>query len=166
MARLEDGLADVLPGDGTAGALGGRVWLPRVDGPAVVAIRDGGVFDISRAFPTMRDLCEAGDPAAALRGGKGERIGALADILANTPPDAARPGQSPGCSRRSTCRRSRPPASPSPISMLERVIEEQARGDPAKPRRRSAARSTGSSATTSRKLKPGSPEAARAQGAC
>ncbi len=59
----------------------------RVDGPAVVAIRDGGVFDVSRAFPTMRDLCEAGDPAAALRAAAGERVGALADILANTPPD-------------------------------------------------------------------------------
>ena len=44
MARLEDGLADVLPGDGTAGALGGRVWLPRVDGPAVVAARGGDVL--------------------------------------------------------------------------------------------------------------------------
>ena len=33
----------------------------------------------------MRDLCEAADPAAIVRTGKGERIGALADILANTP---------------------------------------------------------------------------------
>ena len=36
----------------------------------------------------------------------------------------------PGCSRRSTCRRSRRRASPSPSRMLERVIEEQARGAP------------------------------------
>ena len=28
-----------LPQDGTTGALAGRVWLPQVDGPSVVAIR-------------------------------------------------------------------------------------------------------------------------------
>ena len=45
-----------LPVDGTAGTLVGRAWRPDVDGPAIVAIRADGVQDISRAFPTMRDL--------------------------------------------------------------------------------------------------------------
>ena len=53
-------------------------------GPSVVAVRADGVFDISRAFPTMRDLCEAPDPAAAAASAKAERIGDLAAILANT----------------------------------------------------------------------------------
>src|ERR687889_530962 len=44
----------------------GRVWRPELDGPSVVAIRASGVFDVLRAFPTMRDLCEAEKPAAAL----------------------------------------------------------------------------------------------------
>ena len=35
----------------------------------------------------MRDLCEAEDPAAALRAANGEPLGALDGILANTPPD-------------------------------------------------------------------------------
>ena len=59
-----------LPADGFAGALAARVWRPEVNGPSVVAIREKGVFDVSAAFPTMRDLCETADPAAALREAK------------------------------------------------------------------------------------------------
>jgi fumarylacetoacetate (FAA) hydrolase family protein len=76
--------AATLPSDGTKGALVGRVWLPQADGPAIVAVRDDGVYDISKLAPTMRDLCEGPDPAAIVRSGKGDRIG-VADILANTP---------------------------------------------------------------------------------
>ena len=61
-----------LPTDSTAGTLVGRVWRPDV-GPSVVAIRHDGVFDISRAFATMRDLCESADPAAGVAAATGER---------------------------------------------------------------------------------------------
>ena len=49
---------DVLPRDGCAGTLVGRVWLPQVHGPAVVAVRDDGVYDISAHAPTMSSLLE------------------------------------------------------------------------------------------------------------
>ena len=42
--------SETLPADGFSGALAGRVWRPDVAGPSVVAIRAGGVFDISAAF--------------------------------------------------------------------------------------------------------------------
>ena len=58
--------ASTLPIDATSGTLVGRVWRPELDGPSVVAIRADGVFDISRSYPTVRDLCEVADPAAAL----------------------------------------------------------------------------------------------------
>src|SRR5579872_4363973 len=58
--------SDTLPADGYAGALAGRVWRPDVDGPSVVAIRADGIFDITKSFATMRDLCETADPAASL----------------------------------------------------------------------------------------------------
>ena len=67
MTRFHDAISPVLPEDGTAGALAGRVWRPDLGGPSVVAIRAEGVIDISRNFPTMRDLAEAADPATALR---------------------------------------------------------------------------------------------------
>src|SRR3954454_485487 len=159
MARLEDGLADVLPGDGTVGALGGRVWLPRVEGPAVGAIRDGGLFDGSRVFPTMRDLCEAGDPAAALRAVAGERVGALADVLANTPPDG-RDRAKPWFFAPLNLQAIKAAGVTFVISMLERVIEERARGNPdaATAIRKEVNRLVGDDLA---KLKPGSPEAAR-----
>ena len=87
MARLKLDSATTLPHDGARGALAGRVWLPDVSGPAIVAIRPDGVFDVTRAFPTMRDLCEMPDPARALAEEKGERIGDLDAILDNTVPD-------------------------------------------------------------------------------
>ena len=98
--------SEALPADGFSGALAGRVWRPDVAGPSVVAIRASGVFDITAAFPTMRDLCETADPAASLQAASGERIGALEDILANTPPDA-RDASNLGSSLPSTFRRSK-----------------------------------------------------------
>ena len=59
--------SEALPADGFSGALAGRVWRPDAAGPSVVAIRASGVFDITAAFPTMRDLCETADPAASLQ---------------------------------------------------------------------------------------------------
>ncbi len=51
------------------------------------------LVDITRAFPTIRDLCEAPDPAAALRGAVGETVGPLDAVLANTPPDTRDPSK-------------------------------------------------------------------------
>ncbi|MDE3177309.1 MAG: fumarylacetoacetate hydrolase, partial [Pseudomonadota bacterium] len=64
---------DILPRDGYAGALAGRAFRPDLGGPAVVAIRAEGVFDVTAQFPTLRDLAETADPAAALRAARGER---------------------------------------------------------------------------------------------
>src|ERR1700760_5108355 len=88
MPKVELREETTLPAGGCAGALAARVWRPDVDGPSVVAIRKNGVFDISAAFPTMRDLCEAPLPAEALRAAEGPRLGALSDILAHTSNDS------------------------------------------------------------------------------
>src|SRR5882762_10476273 len=78
---------DVLPEDGVNGTLVGRVWVPDLAGPAVVAVRHDGVFDVSARFSTVSALCEEAKPAEALRGVGGTRIGDLESIVANTPPD-------------------------------------------------------------------------------
>ncbi|MGI9493581.1 MAG: fumarylacetoacetate hydrolase family protein [Geminicoccaceae bacterium] len=117
-----------LPTDALNGTLVGRAQLS--DGPSVVAIRKDGVFDLSALAPTMSDLLNADDPVAIAQRGN-EKIGELAPMLANSAHDR------------------RDPAAPfflAPIdlqaikasgvtfakSMLERVIEEQARGDAGK----------------------------------
>jgi fumarylacetoacetate (FAA) hydrolase family protein len=118
-----------LPADKFAGALAGRVWRPDRQGPSVVAVRAEGIFDISRAFPTVRDLCEAEEPAAALRGADGEPLGPLDAVLANTPPDGRDPGKA-WLLAPIDLQAIKAAGVTFAISMLERVIEERARGNP------------------------------------
>ena len=115
-----------LPADGSP-ALWPRVGRPDVNGPSVVAIRENGVFDISAAFPTMRDLCETTSPGQALRAAEGPRLGALSDLLSHSPRDR----------RGSDTTHFLSPIDLQAIkaagvtfaqSLLERVIEERARG--------------------------------------
>src|SRR6201996_1010032 len=120
---------ELLPEDGARGALVGRVWLPQAQGPAVVAIRGDGVFDVSARFATTSALCEEGDPAGALTSAKGERIGDLAAILANTPPDG-RDTTKPHLLAPVDLQVLKAAGVTFAISMLERVIEERARGNP------------------------------------
>ncbi|NPU66848.1 fumarylacetoacetate hydrolase family protein [Bradyrhizobium sp. 83012] len=147
----------VLPDDGASGTLVGRIWRPDVDGPAVVAVRDDGVFDVTSAFPTVSALCEQDDPAAALRAMKGERIGDLAAILANTPPDRRDPAK-PWLLAPVDLQVLKAAGVTFAISMLERVIEERARGNPASAEaiRAEVVRLVGDDFS---KLKPGSEQA-------
>jgi fumarylacetoacetate (FAA) hydrolase family protein len=146
-----------LPTDGTAGTLVGRVWRPEHAGPSVVVIRADGVYDISRAYPTMRDLCESPDPAASVAGAQADRIGDLAAILANTPEDKRDPNE-PYLLAPIDLQAIKAAGVTFAISLLERVIEEQARGAP---ERASQARAEVESALGGavEKIKPGSPQA-------
>ena len=65
--------ASILPEDGTAGTLVGRVWLPQARGPAVVAVRMDGVYDVTQNFPTVSALAELPNPASALREAAGNQ---------------------------------------------------------------------------------------------
>ena len=147
-----------LPTDSTAGTLVGRIWRPDLGGPSVVAIRADGVFDVSRSFPTMRDLCEAPDPAAAVAGAQADRIGDLDAILANTA-EAKRDANKPWLLTPVDLHAVKAAGVTFAISLLERVIEEQARGAP---ERAAAARKEVESALGGavEKIKPGSPQAA------
>jgi fumarylacetoacetate (FAA) hydrolase family protein len=117
-----------LPDDAAQASLAGRVWRPDRAGPSVVAVRDGDVVDISAVYPTMRDLCETRDPSAALRAADGEPIGALDALLANTAPDTRDPGR-PWLLTPIDLQAIKAAGVTFAISMLERVIEERARGD-------------------------------------
>lgn len=163
MTALNLDATTTLPRDGTEGALAGRVWRPSLGGtsasggPAVVAIRPEGVFDITARFPTMRDLCETPEPAEALLLAKGDRIGSLDDLLRSTPEEARDPS-SPWLLAPIDLQAIKAAGVTFAISMLERVIEERARGDlgAAAGIRAEITRLVGDDFS---KLKPGSPEA-------
>ena len=123
--------AGTLPSDGTSGTLVGRVWLPGdPPGPAVVAIRGDGVFDLSRSAPTVSELLNADDPVTLARSA-GTRIGDLAEILANSAYDRRVPGL-PWLLAPCDLQAIKACGVTFATSMLERVIEEQARGDASK----------------------------------
>jgi fumarylacetoacetate (FAA) hydrolase family protein len=123
--------AATLPADGSAGALIGRVWLPgEPPGPAVVAIRGDGVFDFSRSAPTVSELLNADDPVALARSA-GTRIGDLAEILANSAYNRRDP-RLPFLLAPCDLQAIKACGVTFATSMLERVIEEQARGDASK----------------------------------
>lgn len=157
MSSLALSATATLPRDAAAAALLGRVWRPELAGPAVVMVRDGQLVDISRAFPTSRDLCEAPDPAAALRAAEGEPVGPLAEILANTPVDGRDTGR-PWLLSPLDLQAVKAAGVTFAVSMLERVIEEKARGNPAAAAtiREEIGKLIGDDLS---KLKPGSPEA-------
>jgi fumarylacetoacetate (FAA) hydrolase family protein len=123
----------------------------------VVAVRAGGVFDISATLATMRDLCEAADPAALVRTAPGERIGGLAEILANTPEQLRNPAM-PWLLAPIDLQAVKAAGVTFARSMLERVIEEQAKGAPEKANaiRATIDQQLGGSL---RNLKPGSAQA-------
>lgn len=147
--------AFALPDDG--GLLVGRVWRPDAGGPAVVAVRGRDVFDISQAAPTTSQLCNAAEPARLARDTAGERIASLDEILATTPRQVRQAGR-PWLLAPVDLQAIKAAGVTFAISMLERVIEERARGAP---EQATALRSeiTGLIGDDLGRLKPGSPQA-------
>ncbi len=148
-----------LPEDHAQATLIGRLWQPGV-GPVLVRIDADGAYDLTLIAATSSELLELDDPAAAVRAATNmTRIATLQELLDNA--DAA---------QRDTSR----PWLLAPIdlqavkasgvtfvaSMLERVIEEQARGDAGKAEsvRKAITAVIGDNLSS---VVPGSPEAAR-----
>jgi fumarylacetoacetate (FAA) hydrolase family protein len=129
MSDLASGasLSQMLPVDAYRGALAGRVWRPGI-GPSVAALREDGVFDISDACATMAELADIEDPASTLRSIPGERIGSL-DALATNTPLEARDTSLPWLLAPIDLQVIKAAGVTFAVSMLERVIEERARGD-------------------------------------
>ena len=131
-----------------------RVWRPGV-GPCLALHRDGDLIDITnRATPTMRDLLERGDLPAYLATVAGTLIAPLTTLDHHEPaPDSLHLLSPADLQAIKAC------GVTFARSMIERVIEEHAAGDPS---RADAirARVTAAIGDSLRNLKPGSPEAA------
>ena len=124
--------SEILPDDAGVATLVGRAWVPAVAGPSVVVLRGDEVVDVSSEFATMRALTESADPASAVAtaaaAGAGTVLGTLDELVANTPPDTRDP-QRPWLLSPIDLHVVKAAGVTFPISMLERVIEERARGD-------------------------------------
>ncbi len=110
-----------------AGTWIGRVFRPGI-GPCVVTLRGGNLHDITAPeAPTVRDVMEMDDPAAYIRTAKGEDIGPLADMPGTSDANDGAHLLAP-CDLQSV----KACGVTFAQSMVERVIEEQAAGDPDK----------------------------------
>jgi len=123
--------AFALPDDHERAVLVGRAWRPDREGPAGVVLRGAELIDVTAAAPTTSDLAAAAEPAALARDAAGEPLGLLADILANTPREARDP-KKPWLLAPTDLQAVKAAGVTFAVSMLERVIEEQARGAPEK----------------------------------
>ena len=122
-----------LPADGTAGLLVGRVWQsgPQA-GPAIVVLMGDEVRDISAAFPTLTHLLNSENPAEGVRAAAqgAPVLGKIAPILANSAAARRDPSQ-PYFLAPADLQALKACGVTFVKSMLERVIEEQVKGDPA-----------------------------------
>ncbi len=149
-------LSDTLPSDSAQATLIGRLWQPGT-GPVLVRVTPEGVYDISSLALTCSDLLEIDDAATRVQAHQGSRIGETASLLQAT--------QGAGLDVAhflAPCDLQAIKAAGVTFvaSMLERVIEEQARGDASKAEavRQAVVAVIGDNL---RSVKPGSAESAK-----
>jgi fumarylacetoacetate (FAA) hydrolase family protein len=128
---MTESLKNALPQDTRRATLVGRIWMPDV-GPAVVTVSGDALHDLSSIAPTCSQLLELERPVdairAALREGRAPKVAGVGAVLANSwepVRDTGGPWLLAPCDLQ--------PVKASGVtfvaSLLERVIEEQARGD-------------------------------------
>jgi fumarylacetoacetate (FAA) hydrolase family protein len=131
MKQVPD-LSVVLPQDAASALLVGRVWEPALGGPTVCFLRDGALFDLSPVASSMSELLEQRDIVGAIGAKSGlRRISSLADALAGSL-DATTPERRLHLLAPCDLQAVKAAGVTFVASMLERVIEEQARGDAGK----------------------------------
>ncbi|CAN5673092.1 fumarylacetoacetate hydrolase family protein [soil metagenome] len=161
--------ATSLPHDAERATLIGRIWQPGI-GPTLVAVHEGGLHDLSHLAATTSDLLEVDASPAdavhnAIQSGKAPRIAHLADVLANSfelqddetnARDFGKPWLLAPCDLQAI----KASGVTFVASLLERVIEEQSRGDASKADSIRSALS-GVLGDNLAGIVPGSPEAAK-----
>jgi fumarylacetoacetate (FAA) hydrolase family protein len=155
-------LNTLLPQDAHQALLIGRLWVPDL-GPVVCAVTPGDVFDLSQLAPTSSQLLELPEVAhqvrAYVRSGQAPRLASTPEALANsdeTRRDANQTWFIAPCDLQAV----KAAGVTFVASMLERVIEEQARGDASRADavRQAVVAVIGDNL---RSVVPGSPESAR-----
>jgi fumarylacetoacetate (FAA) hydrolase family protein len=159
MTDWTGGADAALARDADRATLVGRAWDTTANGPIVVAVRGGDVLDLSDTFGTMRDITESAAPSDAVAAASGPLVGTVDELLSNTPADA-RDARKPWLLSPIDLHVVKAAGVTFPVSMLERIIEEKARGNAgsADSIREAVLTALG---TDLQDLVPGSPEAMR-----
>ena len=125
-------ISQCLPKDHGEAALVGRVW--RGDGPRIVALRGGELVDITAHVGTMSALLDRDDRLALARETSGISLGAVKPWLTQSLADSATTPDEHGNRLLAPCDLQVVKACgvTFAVSLLERVIEEQAAGDASK----------------------------------
>ena len=119
----------ILPSDGV---LLGRVRVPGSAFPRIVTVRGGRVVDITaKSGATVRDICEMADPASYVAAAGGTDVGS-ADSIVTGSWAAKLSDSAPALLSPIDLQAVKAAGVTFVVSLLERVIEEQARGDKAK----------------------------------
>ncbi|WOD15621.1 fumarylacetoacetate hydrolase family protein [Paraburkholderia kirstenboschensis] len=121
-----------LPDDLQRALLVGRVWRKTAayEGPSVVVVRNGEVLDITANVPTTADLFDREDVAQFARTVAGEALGSVEKLVeANL---GAVQEHAPRLLAPNDVQAIKACGVTFAVSLIERVIEEQAGGDPAK----------------------------------
>jgi len=149
-------LEHTLPADAAQAILVGRIHVEGT-GPLLVRIMEDGIYDLTHLAATCSELLEMADPVGTLREFGGGRIAGTAEVLANSAQDARDPAL-PWLLAPCDLQAIKAAGVTFVSSMLERVIEEQARGDAGKAEavRKAVVAVIGDNLSS---VKPGSPEA-------
>src|SRR5512132_4352038 len=123
--------SECLPDDPGRALLVGRAWIPAEDGPAVIAVRGDDAVDLTRSYPTVSQLLNTarpGDVRAAIQAAP--PVGRLEAFIGNSAEghrDPSRPWRLAPCDLQAV----KASGVTFIASLLERVIEERAKGNPA-----------------------------------
>ncbi|MBR9773029.1 fumarylacetoacetate hydrolase family protein [Halomonas sp. OfavH-34-E] len=120
---------NILPDDADRALLVGRVWLDDQRGPVLVTVRDGQLIDLSATVNVMADLLERDDAAELIANADGEPLGSLDSLLENS---CQTPQRAPHLLAPCDVQAIKACGVTFAVSLLERVIEEQAGGDAAR----------------------------------
>ncbi|WP_338720165.1 fumarylacetoacetate hydrolase family protein [Devosia sp. XK-2] len=109
------------------GILLGRARIEGFDHPRIVTVRDGQLVDITaRGMATVRDIAESGRAAEHVKTAPGRAVGDIETVMANA---AAGKADMPQLLCPVDLQALKASGVTFVVSLLERVIEEQARGD-------------------------------------
>jgi len=151
-------IAAHLPSDLSDALLVGRVWRAGdINGPCVVVVRNGEVFDVTASANTVSDLLDQTDVAAFVRSVQGDSLGRV-EALIETALSGNADAQTPHLLAPCDVQAIKACGVTFAVSLLERVIEEQAGGDASRADelRTALLKDIGADLSS---IKPGSPEA-------